>query len=441
MEETRTIRGLSNWFMSSMVHFMDKKWGKSAEICVIRVIYVLFLHSSQLGLLRFTHHTFQETNVTANTGVKLLLLITLFIAGFLTQTDAESSRSIKPFFELRQQYEDNIFQVPTENEPQKDFATHLWTGVDFSARFDEKTRLSARYEAAPRRFADFAEKNRHDHLLSLLLRRRLSSNLTFLTVGNIGLRFQPNDAIHEYFKQDITGQVQIRWNPLWSSQFGVQFRNKYFPNNKNGTYTSFMVEGKLRRRIGSVSQVRGGLSLRRYDGAIDPRVLVSELNRDMEGVRQTTSLSFESMLFGRVLTDLRYQFEIDIATRELQRYERFSREPEQVGEFEDDDDDDDDADFNFTNHRVATIFVWRLAKSSSVSLSARHHFKFYRDWIVPQTDKKRRDNLTLLRLGFKQNLIEGLSARLEYVLEKNNSNDLTQKYTNNAYSVRLQYAF
>ena len=330
--------------------------------------------------------------------------------------------------------------MPTESKPKKDFATNIWVGVDFKARFDERTRLVARYEAAPRRFVDFEKKNRHDHLLSLLLRRRLFTNVTLLTVGNIGLRFQANDPINEYFKQDFAGQLHVRLNSLWSSQLGVQFRNKYFPNNKDSTYTSYMVEGKLRRRIGVVSQLRTGYQFRTYDGAIDPRVLVSSLNRNMEGTRQTASLSFESLLFGRVLTDLKYQFEIDIAIRELQRHERFSREPEQEGEF-DDDDDNDDVDFNFTNHRIATLFVWRLASHSSLSLSARHHFKFYRDWIVPTANKKRRDNLTLLRLGFKQRLLEQLSARLEYVLEKNNSNDPTQKYTDNAYSIRLQYAF
>ncbi len=391
--------------------------------------------------------------MAANKSIKHLLFIIWTIAvSCPASTYAQGTFDLKPFFEIRQQFEDNIFQVPKEGtlavdgtpqrKPQKDLATTIWTGVDFSARFDEKTWMNARYEAAPRRFMDFEEKNRHDHLLSILFRRKLSRDVTFLTVGNIGLRFQSNDSINEYFKQDVTAQVQIRWNPLWSSQFGVQFRNKYFPNNKNSTYTSLMVESKLRRQLGAISQVRAGYQFRTYDGAIDPRVLLSDINTDMDGLRQTASLWFENMLFGQVLMDMKYQFEIDIATRELQRHERFSRESEQTAEFDsDDDDDDDEVDFNFTTHRATTMFVWRLFSHSSVSLSARHHFKFYRDWIVPTTDRKRRDNLTLLRLGFKQSFIQNLSARLEYILEKNNSNDPSQEYTNNTYSIRLQYAF
>ncbi|MBI1926602.1 hypothetical protein HYR99_20465 [Candidatus Poribacteria bacterium] len=110
--------------------------------------------------------------------------------------------------------------------------------------------------------------------------------------------------------------------------------------------------------------------------------------------------------------DVKYQLEVDIATRELQRYEHLSREPEQTGEF-DEEHEDDDVDFNFLTHRVATMFVWRLSSDSTISLSARHHFKFYRDWIVPATNQKRHDNLTLLRLGFKQKLLTNLSARLD----------------------------
>ena len=377
----------------------------------------------------------------ANNSVKILSLIG-FLVGvcYPATTYAERSFSIKPFFDVRGQFEDNVFQVPTESGPQKDFATNIWSGVDFRARLDEKTRLSARYEAAPRRFADFSEKNRHDHLLSILFRRRLFREATFLTVGNIGFRFQPNDSINEYFKQDFTGQVHVRWNPLWSSQVGVQFRHKYFPNNKKSTYTSLMVEGSLRRLIGAVSQIRAGYQFRTYDGAIDPRVLVSTFNKDTEGIRQTANLWFESMLFGQVLMDLKYQLEVDTATRELQRHERLPREPEQTGEFEEED-DDDDVDFNFTTHRAATMFVWRSSSHSSVSLSVRHHFKFYRDWLVPTTNRQRRDNWTLFRLAFKRELLSDLSSRLEYILEKNNSNDPTQKYTDNAYSVQLQFVF
>jgi len=379
--------------------------------------------------------------LTRGNAVRFLLLIAWLIGGcFPAATYGERSFNIKPFFEIRGQFEDNVFQVPTERQPQKDFATTIWTGVDFKAPIDEKTRLSAHYEVAPRRFADFSEKNRHDHLLSLLVHRRLFRDVSLLTVGNIGLRFQPNDPINEYFKQDVASQVQIRWSPRWSSQWGAEFRNKYFPNHQDSTYTSLMVEGNLTRRIGMVSQLRSGYQFRTYRGAIDPRVLVSDLNNDIDGTRQTASLRFESIWFGQVLMDVKYQLEVDIATRELQRYEHLSREPEQAGEF-DEEHEDADVDFNFLTHRVATIFVWRLSSDSTISLSARHHFKFYRDWIVPATNQKRQDNLTLLRLGFKQKLLTNLSARLEYTLEKNNSNDPTQKYTDNAYSTRLQYAF
>ena len=369
-----------------------------------------------------------------------LLIAWLIGVCFSAATYGERSFDIKPFFEIRGQFEDNVFQAPTERQPQKDFATTIWTGVDFKAPIDEKTWLSARYEAAPRRFADFSEKNRHDHLLSLLFRRRLFRDVSLLTVGNIGLRFQPGAPINEYFKQDFASQAHVQWSPRWSSQVGVEFRNKYFLNHKDSTYTSLMVEGSLIRRIGVVSQIRSGYQFRIYSGAIDPRVLVSDLNNDIDGTRQTASLRLESILFGQVLMDVKYQFEVDIATRELQRYEHLSRELEQTGEFEGEH-EDDDVDFNFLTHRIATMFVWRLSSDSTVSLSARHHFKFYRDWIVPTTHQKRHDNLTLLRLGFKQKLLQSLSARLEYTLEKNNSNDPTQKYTDNAYSIRLQYAF
>jgi len=204
-----------------------------------------------------------------------------------------------------------------------------------------------------------------------------------------------------------------------------------------------MVEGKLRRRLGVISQIRGGYQLRAYDGAVDPRVLQSNLNKDMNGIRQTASIWFESMLFGRVLMDWKYQLEFDIATRELQSQEHIFREAEQPGEFDDDEDFDDDeyeVDFNFLTHRVAAMLVWRLFSNSTVGLYARHDFKFYRDWLVPTTNRQRHDDLTLLRLYLKQKLFSRLSARLAYSLEKNNSNDLTQKYTNNIYSVGLQFA-
>ena len=223
--------------------------------------------------------------------------------------------------------------------------------------------------------------------------------------------------------------MQIRWNPRWSSQFGAELRNKYFPNNTASTYTSVMVEGRMRRNLGATEHFFGGYQLRAYSGAIDPRVLVSNLNRNMRGARQTAALGFEGFAFGRVLMNLKYQFEIDHATRELQRLEHFPNEPEQGGEFDHSDGDRDATDFNFLTNRFAAMFVWRLGERSNLSLSARHHLKSYRDWVVPTVDDKRKDNLTLIRLGFKLILRESLSARVEYSLENNDSNDRTQKYS------------
>ncbi len=156
---------------------------------------------------------------------------------------ADPSLRIKSFFDLRYQYEDNVFQVPTERGEQRDFAAYIWAGVDVRAIPDAHTRIAVRYEMAPRRFADATRKNRYDHLLSGLWHRRLSRDATLLTVANLGLRHQPNDRINEYFKQDISGQLQIRWNPSWSSRFGAELRIKYFPNSKGSTYSSVMVEG------------------------------------------------------------------------------------------------------------------------------------------------------------------------------------------------------
>ena len=357
---------------------------------------------------------------------------------------AQQDFSLQPFLEVRQRFEDNVLQVPAANAPKSDFVTNIWAGVDLKLRLDEQTRIAARYEAAPRRFIDISEKNRQDHLLSALFRRRLRRDVTFLTIGNVGLRSQPNDPINEYFKWDTAGQIHVRWSPLWSTQVGAEIRNKYYPNNEDVSYLSFMVEGRVQRRIGAVSRVRGGYQRRTYDGAIDPRVLVSDVSRDMEGVRHRASVGFESLLFGKVLMDWKYQLEVDIAERELQRRERLARELEQSGGFErghDDDDDDEDVDFNFTTHRVATLIVWRLSSHSTMSLSARHDLKSFRDWPVPKKNRQRRDNWTLLRLFLKQELTSNWSARLEYTLEKNNSNDPTQEYTDNAYSIRLQFGF
>lgn len=60
---------------------------------------------------------------------------------------------------------------------------------------------------------------------------------------------------------------------------------------------------------------------------------------------------------------------------------------------------------------------------------------------MPETSTKRRDNLTLLRCGFKQDLRDNLAARLEYAFATNDSNDPTQSYADNTYSMQLQYSF
>ena len=354
---------------------------------------------------------------------------------------ADSSLRIRPFFDFRYQYEDNVFQVPTERGEQRDFAAYIWAGVHVRAALDPRTRIAVRYEMAPRRFADVTEKNRYDHLLSGLWHRRLSRDVTLLTVANLGLRHQPNDRINEYFKQDISGQLQMRWNPSWSSRFGAELRNKYFPNSKHSRYSSVMVQGGLRRQLSAIAHVSAGYQVRAYRGVIDPRIIISELNENVGGVRQTVSFGFEGMALGRVLLNLKYQFEIDLASRELPRHEPLSREPEQRGEFGHHDGDEDDVDFNFANHRIGSFFIWRLAPRSNASLAARHHFKLYQDWIVPETGIKRRDNLTLLRLGFKQNLRDNFAARLEYAFATNDSNDPTQGYADNTYSIQLQFSF
>ena len=354
---------------------------------------------------------------------------------------ADSPLRIEPFFDFRYQYEDNVFQVPEDLGEQRDFAAYAWAGVDVRSAPDPRTRIAVRYEMAPRRFVDLTRKNRYDHLLSGLWRRRLSRDATVLGVANLGLRHQPNDRINEYFKQDISGRLQVRWNPSWSSRFGAELRNKYFPNNEGSTYSSVMVEGGLRRRLSATAHVSASYRVRAYRGVIDPRIITSELNENVGGTRQTASLEFEGMALGRVLLNLKYQFEIDLATRDLPRHEPLSREPEQRGEFGHHDGDEDDVDFNFANHRTGSFFIWRLAPRSSVSLAARHHFKLYQDWIVPGTGSKRRDNLTLVRFGFKQDLRDNLAAMLEFGFMTNDSNDPTRSYADNTYSMQLQYSF
>ena len=355
---------------------------------------------------------------------------------------AQADFNFEPFLEARHEYEDNVLQVPEGKEPQGDFVTNVLAGVYMKSQFDEKTRGSTLYEATLRRFTDLDRNNRQDHLLSLLLHRKLWYNVSFLALGNLGLRSQPDDHINNYYKQSIATQASVQWGPLWSSQFGMQFRYKSYPHNSPSNYSSLMFEGRLGRRTGSLSQIRGGYQFRTYNGALDPRVLQLEPGEEMEGFRQTASLWFESVLSARVLMEWKYQLELDIATEDLQRQTGFPRTGEQAGEFEgeyEDFDDDEDMDFNFMNHRAGMLLAWRLFPQSTISLYARYDSKFYSDWPVPTTNKQRHDSLILLRIYLKQGLFSNVSARLQYSLEKNNSNDPMQKYTDNTYSIGLRF--
>ncbi len=368
-------------------------------------------------------------------------MLWLFVLSTPCLVFADSSLRTEPFFDLRYQYEDNVFQVPAERGEQQDFAAYIWAGIHVRAKLDPGSRIAVRYEMAPRRFADVTRKNRYDHLLSGLWHRRLSGDATLLTVANLGLRHQPNDRINEYFKQDISGQLRIRWNPSWSSRFGAELRNKHFPNSEGSTYSSVMVEGRLGRRFSATARVSAGYQARVYRGVIDPRIILSDLNENVGGIRQTASFEFEGMVLSKVLSNLTYRFDIDLATRNLPRHESFSREPEQGGEFGHRDGDVDDFDFNFINHRIVSLFIWRLTPRSNASLSARRHFKFYQDWTVPGIGTNRRDHLTLLRFGFKQDLLDNIAARLAYAFSDNDSNDPAHSYTDNTYSIQMQFSF
>ena len=72
---------------------------------------------------------------------------------------AESALQVKPFFDLRYHFEDNVFQATRSDGRKSDFATNVWTGVDVRGMLGVDTRFAVRYEAAPRRFSDFGEKN------------------------------------------------------------------------------------------------------------------------------------------------------------------------------------------------------------------------------------------------------------------------------------------
>lgn len=357
---------------------------------------------------------------------------------------AETEISLKPFIEARYGYEDNILQVPKENDPQGDFVTNILAGTNLGMKFNEKMRGSARYEAAFRRFIDFDKSNRQDHLLSLLFHRKLRRDISFLALANLGLRSQPGDNINEYYKQSITTQARVPWNSFWASQFGFQFRYKYYPHSRPSNYSSMMLEGNLERRMGLFSQIRGGYQFRTYNGSLDPRVVQLEPGDELEGFRQTASVWFESLLASRILMEWKYQLEVDIATEGFEHLTGFTRWEEQTGEFEgehEDFDDEEDLDFNFINHRVAVILAWRLFSRSTIALYVRHDAKFYEDWPVSGTNGQRHDNLSLLQIYLKQKLFSGLSARLRFSLEKNNSNDPTQEYIDRIYSVGLRFVF
>lgn len=356
---------------------------------------------------------------------------------------AEAEFKFRPLLETRYGYQDNILQVSENANPQSDFVANILAGIHTNVRFDEKMRGSARYEAAFRRFIDFDKSNRQDHLLSLLFHRKLGHGISLLTLGDLGLRSQPNDSIDNYYKQSIATQARVQWNPLWVSQFVIQFRHKSYPHNRPSNYSSIMLEGKLGRRMGMFSQLHGGYQFRTYNGSLDPRALQLESGEKMEGFRQTASVWSESVLAAKVLMEWKYQFELDIATEGLQRQTDFPSWGEQIGDYEGEHEgsDDEDVDFNFMNHRVAVMLAWRLFSRSTVALYARHDAKFYEDWPISGTNSQRHDNLSLLKFYIKQKLFSGLSARLQFSLEKNNSNDPTQEYIDKIYSFGLRFIF
>jgi hypothetical protein len=376
------------------------------------------------------------------------ITVSMLLMCYAAVSSAEVDLSLKPFLEVRYGYEDNVLQVSEESESQNDYLATILAGMHIDTQFDEKTRGSTRYEAVFRRFADFDRCNRQDHLLSLLFHRKLRYNVSLLSIGNLGMRSQPDDRINNYYKQSLAAQAGVRWNPLWSSQFGMQFRHKSYPHNRPSNYSSVMLEGGLGRRLGNLSQIRGGYQFRTYNGALDPRVLQLKPGEKMEGFRQVASLRFESTLAAKVLMELRYQVELDTATERLQRSVDFPRIVELTGRLEgklegelgDWGDEDERTDFNFTNHKATMMLAWRLFSRSTVALYARYGSKFYSDWPVPTTSKQRHDSLILLRIYLRQELSSGVSACLQYSLENNNSNDPTQKYTDNVFSIGLRLA-
>lgn len=367
-----------------------------------------------------------------------MLMICCATEGFI-----EADISLKPLLEAQYGYEDNILQSPESSDLEKDFMINVLAGLHMRTQFGEKTRGSVRYEAAFRRFLDFDRNNRQDHLLSLQFYRKLRRNVSFLMLGNLGMRLQPNEDINSYYKQSLATQARVQWNPFWASQFGFQFRYKHYPHSRPSNYSSMMLEGNLGRRLGVLAQVRGGYQLRTYTGSIDPRVVQLKPGDELEGFRHTISVWFESLLSSKILMECRYQLEIDIATEGLDLITGFPHLEERSRDFNngDDDFDEEEADFNFVNHRVAVMLAWRLFPRSTVALYARHDAKFYDDWLVLQTNKQRHDNLGLLQIYLRQKLSSSLSARLQFSLERNNSNDPMQEYTDKIYSIALRYTF
>ena len=262
--------------------------------------------------------------------IALASAVTILGAMF-PQAVAASTSGVRAtgFLHTRARYETNVFEAPSSSGPKADSVANLWTGFRLSVDPDDTSRLTARYETAPRRYGSYDRQNRHDHLASVTYRKRVASKLTVLAVGSAGLRVQPASAIHEYSKQAVSAQGLYRWGRAWTSAISAELRHKAFPNFSRGDYQSVMGSGRVVRRFGGLSSVGAEYQLRSYTGAIDPRVLVSDINRDMSGTRHAAGFWAEHMLGERVLARLAYRLEVDNAARALQAQERLRREPEQ----------------------------------------------------------------------------------------------------------------
>ena len=59
-----------------------------------------------------------------------------------------------------------------------------------------------------------------------------------------------------------------------------------------------MVAGGLRRQFSATADVSAGDQIRAYRGVIDPRIIASDLNTYVGGIRQTASLGFEAWPWG-----------------------------------------------------------------------------------------------------------------------------------------------